>query len=110
MQDCPFCTRTGPDTSGDPESFYTEVRSWVTGPKLQSPVLREKTGRVAHRECIENLVKGQAADQPTFDEPGTYRVHETAEADRCEANTVNGICDMPLTPQGDCLNSENHLL
>jgi hypothetical protein len=61
--DCPFCSReVDPD---DPDN-YQEATSWVTGPKLDHPVLRERSGRVAHKACIEKLVDGQAPDQETI--------------------------------------------
>ena len=47
----------------DPDAIYREVSSWVTGPKLQSPVLRLRTGRIAHKTCIEKLLDGEAPDQ-----------------------------------------------
>ena len=47
----------------DPEAVYREVTSWVHGPKLQGPVLREQTGRIAHADCIKKLIEGQAPDQ-----------------------------------------------
>ena len=60
--ECPFCSN--PVGREDPDGFYREVTSWVTGPKLQSPVLRTQTGRVAHDHCIQKQIDGQAADQP----------------------------------------------
>lgn len=50
----------------DPDLTYREVTSWVTGPKLQHPVLREQTGRRAHKKCIEKLINGQAPDQTSI--------------------------------------------
>lgn len=61
--DCPFCTN--PVDPDDPDN-YQEAVSWVTGPKLDHPVLRERTGRVAHQTCIDKLVDGQAPDQETL--------------------------------------------
>lgn len=52
----------------NPDLTYREVSSWVTGPKLQSPVLREQTGRIAHVKCVHKIVEGVAPDQP--DIPG----------------------------------------
>lgn len=46
----------------DPDN-YREVKSWVHGPKLQSPVLRQQTGQQAHKDCIEKMVAGQSPDQ-----------------------------------------------
>lgn len=57
---CPFCLKLA--DSNDPFT-YREVTSWVHGPKLQSPVLRQQTGRIAHPACIDKLVHGQAPDQ-----------------------------------------------
>jgi len=58
--DCVFCNH--PVDPDDPENYH-EAKSWVTGPKLDHPVLRERTGRVAHKTCVEKLVDGQAPDQ-----------------------------------------------
>lgn len=57
---CAFCGhRADPD---DPDNFR-EVVSWVHGRKLDGPVLREQTGRVAHAECVEKVRAGQSPDQ-----------------------------------------------
>lgn len=58
--DCTFCPDPVDETG---EDVYREARSWVTGPKLDHPVLREQTGRVAHGDCIRKLIQGQAPDQ-----------------------------------------------
>ena len=63
-QRCPFCREGVTDL--DPEKIYREVTSWVTGPKLDSPKLREQSGRVAHKKCVENQAAGQAPDQPSL--------------------------------------------
>jgi hypothetical protein len=47
----------------DPDAIYIETAAWVTGPKLQSPVLRVHTGRKAHRTCILKRIDGEAPDQ-----------------------------------------------
>lgn len=61
---CPLCSLTiAPEQLDDPDAIYREVKSWVTGPKLQNPVLREQTGNVAHAVCIKKLLEGQAPDQ-----------------------------------------------
>lgn len=61
MTKCPFCHGA---VNPDAEENYREVSSWVSGPKLDGPKLREQTGRVAHKHCVENLASGQAPDQP----------------------------------------------
>lgn len=80
MNICAFCFQ--PVADDDPNQ-YRQVSSWVHGPKLDGPKLREQTGAVAHGHCVENLVHGQAADQPELfeeeplvtDEPGgVYKV------------------------------------
>lgn len=58
--DCAFCPR---EIDPDGEDIYREVQSWVHGPKLDGPVLREQTGRIAHGDCIRKLIEGQAPDQ-----------------------------------------------
>lgn len=61
---CPLCGLNIYDRDlDDPDAIYREVRSWVTGPKLQGPVLREQTGRIAHASCIRKLIDGEAPDQ-----------------------------------------------
>lgn len=66
MASCAFCPEP---LDADDVTVYHEVKSWVTGPKLDGPVLREQTGVLAHKSCIENLMHGQAPDQPVlFDE------------------------------------------
>lgn len=52
-----------PEDLDDPELTYTHVESWVTGPKLQGPVLRRQTGKKAHTRCIHKIIDGEAADQ-----------------------------------------------
>lgn len=59
--DCFFCEI---HVDLDNDENYREVMSWVNGPKLDGPVLRQQSGRVAHKKCIDNIVAGQAADQP----------------------------------------------
>lgn len=61
---CAMCHKQiTPEESDDPNALYLEVASWVTGPKLQSPVLRSRTGRVAHVTCVHKIIDGEAADQ-----------------------------------------------
>ena len=63
---CKFCfERVNID---DPETYH-EVKSWVNGPKLDGPKLREQTGRYAHKSCIDLLVAGQAPDQERLFDP-----------------------------------------
>ena len=61
---CHFCKEriSGQDLD-DPDAIYKEVTSWVTGPKLQSPTLREHTGRIAHATCVKKMLDGEAPDQ-----------------------------------------------
>lgn len=70
---CYFCEeRFTVEELDDPDAIYRQVTSWVHGKKLQSPVLREQTGMVAHKACIEKIVNGQSADQeslPGFEAP-----------------------------------------
>lgn len=63
-ENCVFC---GWAANRDEPETYKEVTSWVHGKKLDGPVLREQTGRIAHEECIKMVVAGQAADQPKLD-------------------------------------------
>lgn len=61
---CAFCHHPIAAVELDnPEAVYREVTSWVYGLKLQSPVLREQTGRLAHKTCIVKVLEGQAPDQ-----------------------------------------------
>lgn len=61
MQPCWFCQK---DVNTDDVNTYRQVTSWVNGPKLDGPKLRIQRPRFAHPKCIENVVAGQAADQP----------------------------------------------
>jgi hypothetical protein len=117
---CPFCGNLIEDV-GNTDN-YVEVRSWVNGPKLDGPKLREQTGRVAHKHCVENLAHGQAVDQPEiFDDvappnPGVYSKkseRQPRSESLCDApakkGTGLGICNTQLTKQGDCPNGANHI-
>jgi hypothetical protein len=61
MRNCAACGQ--PCDPDNPETYH-EVRSWVNGPKLDGPKLREQTGDIAHKDCIDRMVAGQAPDQP----------------------------------------------
>lgn len=69
MKRCWFCLEGV--TLDDPET-YRQVTSWVNGPKLDGPVLREQSGLVAHKKCVDNLIAGQAPDQPELFDDGDY--------------------------------------
>jgi hypothetical protein len=60
---CFFCNK---HVDLDDDKNYREVLSWVSGPKLDSPKLREQTGRVAHKDCIDKILLGQAVDQESL--------------------------------------------
>ncbi len=61
---CIFCgEQLTAEELDNPDSIYREVTSWVTGPKLQNPVLRTQTGYIAHAACIHKLQDGEAPDQ-----------------------------------------------
>ena len=64
MANCAFCNQAV--NLDDPETYH-QVVSWVHGPKLDGPVLREQTGLLAHKDCIQNQIAGQAPDQPELD-------------------------------------------
>lgn len=64
MRPCAFCELP---CSPDHSDTFHEVTSWVHGPKLDGPKLREQTGRIAHKYCVELAVSGQAADQPKME-------------------------------------------
>lgn len=59
---CPFCSTA---ISRDGTEFK-EIRVWVSGPKSDGAVLREETGRYAHKECVDKVRQGQSPNQPTF--------------------------------------------
>jgi hypothetical protein len=62
---CEFC---GDPVDMDDPDVQRQVTSWVHGPKLDSPVLREQTGKVAHNECVQMVVNGVApGTEPLFD-------------------------------------------
>lgn len=60
MKACSFCFKL--TDQDDPETYH-EVTSWVNGPKLDGPKLRQQTGSIACKSCIDKLVVGQAPDQ-----------------------------------------------
>lgn len=60
------CAVCGLDVDVDDPETYHEVKSWVNGPKLDGPKMREQTGEMAHKKCIDLMVAGQAPDQPTL--------------------------------------------
>lgn len=78
---CEFCKK--PVDENAPYT-YREVKSWVTGPKLDGPVLRRQTGKLAHGECIKKQILGQAPDQEPivpevdFSDPPTWTQGFTA--------------------------------
>lgn len=57
---CDFCNN--PVNLDDPETYH-EVTSWVNGPKLDGPKLRERTGNVAHKDCVDKIIHGQSPEQ-----------------------------------------------
>lgn len=57
---CWFC---GNLVDRDNPDNYRQVESWVSGPKLDHPVLRTQTGNMAHKECVDKVKMGQAPDQ-----------------------------------------------
>lgn len=61
---CEFCFK--PVNDDDPD-MMREVTSWVSGPKLDHPVMREQTGRIAHGECVRMVINGVApGTEPLF--------------------------------------------
>lgn len=76
----------------DPNEIYREVKSWVYGKKLQSPVLREQTGRLAHSYCIEKVLDGQSPDQKPL--PGLEAREDRVRPLICES--CGGV------PSADC--------
>lgn len=62
---CHFCGK-GVDPKSD--TTYAEVRSWVSGPKKDSAVLRQYTGLYADGGCISLLRSGLHPLQKTLEE------------------------------------------
>lgn len=62
---CHFCRRPVDPKSA---STYAEVRSWISGPKKDSAVLRQYTGLYADSECISLLRSGLHPLQKTLEE------------------------------------------
>lgn len=107
MADCAFCVRP---VDLDDDETYHEVKSWVNGPKLDGPKLREQTGLVAHKACIDKVIAGQAADQPDLFDGSAFG---WTNSERCEENAVKGtgtgVCDAMLDAFGNCPNASNHV-
>ena len=113
MTRCHFCAGA---VSDDDETAYREVTSWVHGPKLDGPVLREQTGRVAHKACIDKVAHGQAADQPElFEELGLVSIDKIGDpadiqipdwvkfaADCSNCGTSMAECSTSLTARVCC--------
>ena len=99
------CDLCGKGVDPDNDETYHEVKSWVNGPKLDGPKLRERTGRLAHKHCIDAMVAGQAPDQPTIFEESTPQIWCL---ERAKKGTGEGACDTYYLGT-DCPNSGNHL-
>jgi hypothetical protein len=96
---CKFCLN-GLDP--DAEDTYHEVKSWVNGPKLDGPKLRERTGRLAHKSCIDLLVAGQDPIQPRLfepDEPGVYKEVHLGKLDHLPPPSIPPLYDGKLTAE-----------
>lgn len=52
--DCLFCEKSVIHAD---ESTYFEVTTWVRGSSRDSAILRDYSGRVAHRECVKGISK-----------------------------------------------------
>lgn len=98
---CAFCEK---QVDLDNTDNYREVTSWVTGPKLDGPVLREQTGRVAHQKCVDNLVHGQAPDQPELFDPNPIPCLAPAKK-----GIEVGLCEGVLDEHGICPRTGDHL-
>lgn len=61
MEDCMFCHE--PANPDNPDTYH-EVTEFVHGEKKHGAVLRDYTGRIAHKDCVDKLKQGQAVDQP----------------------------------------------
>lgn len=94
MGKCEFCPE--PVDADDPET-YQQVTSWVNGPKLDGPKLRERSGLMAHKKCIDHLVHGQAADQPELFEDNDL---EGVDIDIAHVVWADGKCRISTNGQG----------
>lgn len=90
MRDCAFCPHSV-DTD-DPDN-YVEVSSWVNGPKLDGPKLRIQTGRVAHKDCVDRAVAGQA---PADEQPDLFESPPKITVRICDEETDHGACNKPI--------------
>lgn len=61
------CTYCGRRVDTDDDATHKEVRTWVSGPKKDSAVLRTYTGRYACGDCVSKLRAGIAPDQPELE-------------------------------------------
>lgn len=103
MNACSFCEQP---VDIENENTYREVSSWVNGPKLDGPKLREQTGRFAHPHCVENLVAGQSVDQPElFDEVNIDIAHVVWSDGKCRIST-NGQGHFPCSEHEPILSDE----
>lgn len=99
---CYFCGR-GVDPRSD--STYAEVRSWVSGPKKDSAVLRQYTGLYADSDCISLLRAGMHPSQKTLEEtssadPTSERAEFELAPDRSD-NWQKGFRDGVIGTRSD---------
>ncbi len=95
MKPCWFCLKLADET--DPDT-YKQVASWVNGPKLDGPVMREQTGLVAHKKCVDNLVHGQAPDQPELFDAELMPIEN--DIDVAHIKDAVGRCKISTNGQG----------
>lgn len=65
QRNCTFCGRR---VSLDDPTTYSQITSWVRGPKKDSPVLREYTGLLSCGDCIAKLRAGVSPTSSDFEE------------------------------------------
>jgi hypothetical protein len=118
MRPCDFCDQ--PVDTDDTDN-YVQVTSWVSGPKLDGPKLRLQTGRVAHKDCVDRVVAGQAPgdEQPDLFEPveqekSAPQRSRSTTGRLCDAfakkGTGTGMCGARLDQHGVCPRAEDHIL
>lgn len=79
MSRCAFC---GNEVDASLADNYTQVSVWVNGPKRDGAVLREETGKHAHKHCVDLIKAGQSPDQTElFSEDWRDPVPTTARID-----------------------------
>jgi hypothetical protein len=77
-ENCAFCKAR---IDRDDSSTYHEVITWLRGPRRDSNLARNYTGRKAHRPCLLAVVQGRAASEIPLDEAAESKPDKSDHGD-----------------------------